>query len=435
MTGTSPEELSADDARILELESHAIAGHTLKLLVLEPRSEPLGVEQLRELIARRLADLPRARQRIEAPEGPHEPPRWVEDERFEIAAHVRERVSAGGDREALWKLTGEVMAERLDHSRPLWALDLVGPLDDGGQAIIARIHHAMADGISCMRLLETILWDAEPSPPGSLKRGAGAGQQRSDATRGRGRDLAAMPASLWRELAGHASRSALDRRIGAARSLAFAPVTLEELKEIGGSLPGHVTVNDVLLAIVAGGLGEWWKDANVRLPRIRAQVPVSLHSRDERADQIGNRDSFLNIDLPLAEPDPLRRLERINAETRKRKRLDDADELYDFFHGLGRIRPLERVAERIASSPREFSLSVSNVPGPRTPISVAGRRVESLGSVAEPAQRHALRVSALSCAGSINIGLCTDPEALPGVERLAMALDDARVELRAATIG
>jgi diacylglycerol O-acyltransferase / wax synthase len=435
VTGTSPEELSADDARILELESHAIAGHTLKLLVLEPDSEPLGIEHLRELIAGRLPELPRARQRIEVQEGTHESLRWVQDERFEIAAHVRERVPAGGDREALWRLTGEVMAERLDHSRPLWAIDLVGPLADGGQAMIARIHHAMADGISCMRLLETILWDAEPISPRSSTHAARARQGPSHPARGRVRELAAIPAALWRELAGHASRSDLDRRIGAARSLAFAPATLQELKEIGGSLPGHVTVNDVLLAIVAGGLARWWANERERLPRIRAQVPVSLHNRDERDEQIGNRDSFLNIDLPLAEPSPLRRVERISAETQKRKRLDDADELYDFFHALACVGPLERVAERLVSSPREFSLSVSNVPGPPTPISVAGRRVESLGSVAEPAQRHALRVSALSCAGSINIGLCTDPEVLPGVERLAAALDHARVELRAATIG
>ena len=435
MSGTAPEQLSADDARILELESHAIAGHTLKLVVLEPASEPLSLEGLRELVAGRLSELSRARQRIEVPEGAQEPPRWVQDERFEIAAHVRELAPTGGDRKALWSLAGELMAERLDHSRPLWAIDLVGPLADSRQALIVRIHHAMADGISCMRLLETMLWDAEPTSPGSSERSARARRAAPHRAQGRVRELAAMPAAVWRELAGHASRSALDRRIGATRSLAFAPATLEELKEIGGSLPGHATVNDVLLGIVAGGLARWWADETKRLPRIRAQVPVSLHHRDEREGEIGNRDSFLNIDLPLAEPNPLRRLERISAETQKRKRLDDADELYDFFHALACIGPLERAAERAASSPREFSLSVSNVPGPPTPVSVAGRRIESLGSVAEPAQRHALRISALSCAGSVNIGLCTDPEALPGVERLAEALDEARMELRAATIG
>ena len=87
------------------------------------------------------------------------------------------------------------------------------------------------------------------------------------------------------------------------------------------------------------------------------------------------------------------------------------------------------------TAPREFSLSISNVPGPRGEVSVAGRRVEHLGSVAEPADRHALRISAISCAGTVGIGLCTDPEALPGVEGLAEALEASLAELRAAAGG
>jgi Wax ester synthase-like Acyl-CoA acyltransferase domain/WS/DGAT C-terminal domain len=431
VTGTSPDELSADDARILGLESEAIAGHTLKLLLLEP-AEPLPIEELRELVADRVGREPRATQRVDLPE--HGSPRWVEDDRFEVAAHVGARRLHGGDVEALWKLAGQIMSERLDHSRPLWALDLVGPLSDDRQAIVARIHHAMADGISCMRLLDAVLWDAVPQPPSSPRafRSPAASQP---TRRGRLGELVEMPGAIWRELANRASDSPLDRRIGAARSLAIVSVPLDDLKRIGKSLPGHVTVNDALLGVVAGGLGEWWRAGRRRLPSIRAQIPVSLHSRDDSTGEIGNRDSYLNVDLPIDEPDPIRRLEQINAETAQRKRLGDADELYDLFHALGRVPALGRIAQRVTSGPREFSLSVSNVPGPRAPITVAGRRVASLGSVAEPAQRHALRVSALSCAGSISIGLCADPEVLPGVERLAAALDDSLAELRAATIG
>jgi diacylglycerol O-acyltransferase / wax synthase len=429
----SPEEFSADDARMLELETDAIAGHTLKLLVLE-RAQPLAIAELRELVAGRLGREPRATQRVELSED--DSPHWIEDADFDIAGQVQEREFAGGGVDELWKLTGRIMSERLDHSRPLWALDLVGPLDDGRQAIVARIHHAMADGISCMRLLDALLWDPEPGPTAQAPAHGRAGTGSSRATsKGRLRELVDMPGAIWRELAGHAAATPLDRSIGSGRSLAFVATSVEELKRIGGALPGHVTVNDVLLAVVAGGLGSWWRETTARLPSIRAQVPVSLHSRDRSDEEIGNRDSFLNIDLPLDEPDPIRRLQRINAETAKRKRLGDAVELYDFFHALGRVAPLGRVAERLASGPGEFSLSVSNVPGPRTPISVGGRRVESLGSVAEPAQRHALRVSALSCAGSINVGLCTDPEALPGVERLAESLDEALAELRTVAIG
>jgi diacylglycerol O-acyltransferase / wax synthase len=434
VTGRSPDELSVDDARILGLESDAIAGHTLKLLLLEARERPLEVSRLRDLVAGRLAREPRATQRVELAEG--DSPHWVEDADFDIAAHVRERAFGDGGVDELWKMTGGIMSERLDHARPLWALDLVGPLDDGRQAIVARIHHAMADGISCMRLLDAVLWD----PESEAVRGApghrpGAGGSGGSASKGRVRELVEMPGAIWRELIGHATASPLDRQIGAERSLAFVATSLDDLKRIGGAVPGHVTVNDVLLAVVAGGLGTWLRQATARLPSIRAQVPVSLHSRDSSDEGIGNRDSFLNVDLPIDDPDPVRRLERINAETAKRKRRGDAVELYDFFHALGRLGPLGRFAEHVASGPGEFSLSVSNVPGPRTPISVAGRRVESLGSVAEPAQRHALRISALSCAGAISVGLCSDPEALPGIDRLAESLGESLAELRTATIG
>jgi diacylglycerol O-acyltransferase / wax synthase len=434
VTGRSPDELSVDDARILGLESDAIAGHTLKLLLLDRRARPLEVSELRELVGERVAREPRATQRVEVSEG--DAPCWVEDADFDIVNHVGERGSGGGSMDELWKLTGRIMSERLDHSRPLWALDLVGPLDDGTRAIVARIHHAMADGISCMRLLDAVLWDPDPGPTSRTGARTRATARSGGATsKGPLREVVDMPGAIWRELIGHAGASPLDRRIGAGRSLAFVAASLEDLKRIGGALPGHVTVNDVLLAIVAGGLGAWWREARVRLPSIRAQVPVSLHSRDHSDEEIGNRDSFLNVDLPIDEPDPIRRLERINLETARRKRLGDAVELYDFFHALGRLGPVGRIAERVTSRPGVFSLSVSNVPGPPTPVRVAGRRVTSLGSVAEPAQRHALRVSALSCAGAINVGLCADPEALPGVERLAESFGDALAELRTATIG
>jgi diacylglycerol O-acyltransferase / wax synthase len=424
------ERLSVDDARILGLESDAITGHTLKLVVLAS-GEPLDLEALRAQVAARLPAGSRGRQRVELqPDGSAE---WVDDEGFDPAAHIERHPVAGCDDDAaLWGEASALMAQRLDHQLPLWRFDLIGPLADGREAIVCRIHHAMADGISSVRFLREVLWDESDEPPPAHPAAAAAttGHQH----RRRVREVARMPGAVARELGHRASDTILDRRIGSARELAFSAFPLAQLKAIGASRPGHVTVNDVFLAGVAGGLRSWLEHAGEGLPKLRAQIPVSLHHRDEGEAELGNRDSFLNVDLPVDEPDPVARLEAINGQTTARKSHGDAEELYDLFHALSRFKHLDHAAQHLAAGPREFSLSISNVPGPSCALSVAGRPVENLFSVAEPADRHALRASAISCAGTIGIGLCTDPEAVAGIDRLAAAIDESLAELRAATL-
>lgn len=423
----SGEQLSDDDARILALESTAIVGHTLKLLVLEPAAEPLDLERLRRSVESRLPAGSRGRQRVELVDRP----RWVADEGFDVTAHVRRAAGAEvADESGAWEVAGRLMAERLDHRRPLWEIDLVGPFDDGREAIVCRIHHAMADGISSVRFFGEVLWD-ELEPPQSPRKPRAAARASGDGGhRHLARELAAIPGAIGRELAHRADDTVLDRRIGGARELAFAAFPLEQLKAIGASRPGHVTVNDVLLAGVAGGLRNWLEHAGERLPRLRAQIPVSLHHRDESADDLGNRDSFLNVDLPVDDPDPLSRLTAINAQTSAGKAHGDASELYDLFHALSRFEHLDAAAQRLAAGPREFSLSISNVPGPGGRLGVLGRGIERLYTVAEPADRHALRASAISCAGTLGIGLCTDPDAVAGVDGLAAAIERSLAELR-----
>jgi len=422
-----PDLLSVDDARILGLESAAIAGHTLKLIVLDPAAEPLDLASLRAAVDRRLPPQSRGRDRVEL--GP--PARWVADDAFDVTAHLRRAEGTQGiDERAAWAAAAALMSQRLDHERPLWRFDLIGPLADGREAIVCRIHHAMADGISAVRFLREVLWDEVDEPmKGSRAAPGPAAQERPRLVA----ELARMPGALARELGHRASDTVLDRRIGSARELAFAAAPLDQLKAIGAALPGHVTVNDVLLGGVAGGLRHWLEHAGERLPRLRAQVPVSLHHRSEAAEELGNRDSFINVELPIAEADPVERVLAISSQTSARKQHRDAEELYDLFHALARYKHLDRAAERLAGGPREFSLSISNVPGPGCGLAIAGRGVRSLYSVAEPADRHALRISAISCSGEVGIGLCTDPEAVAGIDALALAIGDSLGELGEAT--
>jgi WS/DGAT/MGAT family acyltransferase len=457
------DRLTPEDARILGLETTAIAGHTCKVTVVEPGPDgPIELDGLRAHVGARLDRVPRCRQRVVCTPLGVAPPAWADDPEFDVARHVHGHVATEpiGD-ECFRRIAGELMGTRLDHSLPLWRIDVVAPLEGGRTGIVTRIHHAMADGISALRLCQDLLWDLEPDPPqpapsswspgpapsGRRLLASGLADRAVRAARGVAtgiaglahprrvaagvREAAREPAALIRELSPLSSSSTLDRHIGSRRELAFADAALDELKRVehavGERVGRHVTVNDVALAAVAGGLRRWLRGDGAAA--MRAQVPVSMHHRDEGASELSNRDSFLSVDLPLSEPDPLRRLELINAEMIERKDLHDADALYAFFHRLSHAGPLYREAMRLAAGPREFSLSISNVPGPRDPVYVMGRRVSDLHSIAEPADRHALRVSAISLAGTMHFALCTDPDALPDVDRLGRGIERSITEL------
>jgi NRPS condensation-like uncharacterized protein len=420
--------LAADDARILNLESAAITGHTLKLVILDPGSHPIDLDGLKATVEQRLSAQPRATQRVDTA---GTDPRWVPATDFDINDHVRRTSTPATATEAdMWRIVSDLMSEHLDRDRPLWTLDVIGPLADGREAIAARIHHAMADGLACVRFLESVLFDAHQDAPPAT--GPQPGQRPAEKTLTREEEVRRLPGALARELVHRHSDSPFDQPITVARELAFAVAPLAEMKRIGASRPGGATVNDVLLAIVAGGLREWLPNDPARA-HLRAQVPVSLHHRDEGTVAAGNRDSFMNIDLPLGEADPLARLDQISTETTKRKRLDDAEEMYDLFHALSRVKRLDKVMQRLAGSASEFSFAISNVPGPANPVAVAGRTVQHLFSSSEPGAHHALRISAISCGGEIGVGLCTDPSALADIAGLAAAIDRSYAELRSAT--
>ncbi len=448
------DRLSPDDAAILALESAAITGHTCKLLLVEPGSfGPIELDDLRRHVDARLWRTPRARRRVARTPLGLAPPVWVDDPGFDVAAHVTASPPPAGD--GLEGLVSERMAQRLDHSRPLWHMDLIGPLADGTSAIVWRIHHAMADGMTCLRLGSELLWDQDeapaedPGPPWLPERqpsqrrllgsalaaravaaGSALGRGARELTRprrlaGAARSLPQLPRALRRELRPLPVDSPLDAQISAQREVAFVARPLADLhrseQQARERLGAHVTINDLLLAAVAGGIRHWLEDERMPLDPMRVKVPVSLH-RPGEGDDVANRDSFLFLDLPCDQSDPDARLARITSEAETAKADHDAAALYSFFHGLSHLGPLGRAGVKLASSPHEFSLAVSNVPGPRDPIYVLGRRVRELYSFAEPADRHALRVSAISCDGAMRVGLCTDPAVLHGLDRLAEGL-------------
>ncbi len=423
MASAAPEPLSVEDARILALEEGPVRGHTCKLVLLDGVR---GVDELREHVALRLDREYRLGVRLVAGDAPA----WEPDPAVAIERQVRDagRVDEAGLPEAV----GALMAERLPRDRPLWALDVVA-IGDRRTALVWRIHHALADGSTAMRMARNVLFDdrAEVAvPPSRPAPGAGHGaveaRRPTDSRLAPLRSALHVPAALHRELARRGAETALDAEIGERRAVAFVDVELDVVKRIAHALPEHATVNDVVLTAVAGGLRAWLDGLGAHPHALRVKVPVSLH---QPGDDDGNRDSFICVDLPIDEADPVARLGAIATETRERKRDHDAQTLDVFFRDLSHMsRSLERFAEHWAESPRVFTLNVSNVPGPRGPLSVLGAPVASMHSLAEIGHRHALRVAVVSANGRIGFGFCTDADAIGSPRPIA---DGVAAELRA----
>jgi diacylglycerol O-acyltransferase len=439
------ERLSDEDARILACERGDVRGHVCKILIVEGQQD---VHALRAHVEPRLAALPRLCDcLVEAPLG-IAPPVWVPQEDFALDSHIRDGGRAR-DHSELERAVASLMEARLDRDRPLWTIDVIA-LDEGRTALVLRLHHCMADGATAMRIVRSLLLDGERHEPEVTTNGGAAKSPTraallADAVRWRaawivrgGRDHGGPDArrahhrrkrlaAIRRELSPRGRPSPLAHAVGPRRTVAFLSFELDEIRALGRETPEHATVNDVVLAAVAGGLRCWLVHTGLEPHQLRVKVPVSLHKPGGGHE--ANRDSFMVVDLPLDEPDPVVRLLAIAAETRERKAAHDADELDAFINDLGRLsRSLERLAEHWAMSPRVFALNVSNVPGPEGELTIMGAPLLELHTLAEVAERHALRVAVVGATRRLSFGLCADADV---VQRLDLIADGIAAELRA----
>jgi diacylglycerol O-acyltransferase len=406
--------LGPEDLAILRLESPTIAGHCAKIVTVDPipGTGRLSVEALREHIGARLGRLPRLTERL-SDDG--RPPRWVADRAFDIRNHVRRwaRERPATQPEVLDAIAS-LMASRLDRSRPLWSVDLV-ELEDDRTTLVVLLHHCMADGASAIRVLSEVLWDPV-IPVADLPMRAPA-----PLAGGLSLDLRGV---VRRELMPEGTDTPLDRHPSRRRRVAVTRGNLAALKRAGKTVAEGATVNDVLLCVVAGGLRRWLEHHGGPLGGFRVKVPVSLHDAHERSDDLGNHDSFLVVDVGTDEPDPIERLRAIAARTRELKTRHDAQSLDRVFRDLRRISAL--ASQALASwteNPRIFAINVSNVPGPRTAVSMMGAAVGDLWALAEIGDRHALRVAAVSLSDELSIGLCADAVAVPDPETIASGIE------------
>ncbi|HEY2287178.1 MAG TPA: WS/DGAT domain-containing protein [Streptosporangiaceae bacterium] len=421
MTASAGRPLSPEDLRILALEDETVAGHTCKVIVL---SGAVGLDQLRSSIARRLDAAPMLGMRLGETGGA---PWWMPDPHVDLSAQVVASSLVPGhaaalDEAGLRIAVARIFEQHLDRSRPLWRIDVLPRLARGRSALVWRIHHALADGSTAMRMAGSVLWDDQPGAAGDGSAPAPSGPA---ARRPAGHHRLAALGAVARAAPQPWLRSPFDGDIGARRAVAFARAGLAELRAAARAADG-ATVNDAVLTIVSGGLRRWLEAHHGHLGAVRVKVPVSLHGlpHDHGADAArpGNRDSFFCLDLPLAPADPAERLASIRQATRTRKQAHDARHLDAVMRELAGAPRLSQFAERVLSHPRSFALNVSNVPGPRQPVQVLGVPVQAMYSLAEIGEHHALRVAVVSLAGTLNFGLVADPTLVADVDDLAACL-------------
>jgi diacylglycerol O-acyltransferase len=455
---TNPDRLSGLDSSFLHLEDGATHMHVAGAAILEGRAP--AYDELIEHILSRLHLVPRYRQRLAFVPFGQGRPVWVDDPHFNVAFHVRHTAlpSPGGD-EQLKRLCGRIFSQALDRSRPMWELWLVEGLADDRFALLSKTHHALVDGISGVDIA-TVLFDTSPEPAGiaperqrtprplptdaqlladALLERATAPAEIARSVRAALRGPRQVAAKLGSAAYGlgavaraglrTAPPSPLNVRIGPHRRFTWVRGDLQQFKTVKNALGG--TVNDVVLASVAGALGRYLRrrDEPIDDSVLRAMVPVSVRADVERG-ALGNRVAAMWAGLPIGEADPITRLQTISSEMSGVKESGQAVGAQVLTELTGFAPPtIMAQAARMSAHQRMFNLVVTNVPGPQFPLYMLGRRLQEMFPMVPLAANQALGVAIMSYDGHLNYGLNADFDALPDVERLAQDLSDAIAEL------
>jgi len=452
------DRLTAIDASFLSNESDSTHMHIGAVLIFE--GPPPSYDDFVDHVESRLPYVPRYRQKLIYPPLDAGRPLWADDAAFNLSFHMRHTaLPSPGDDKELISLSNRVFSQGLDRARPLWEMWLVQELADDRFAVLIKSHHAMIDGISGVDI-GTVIFDVTPDPEPVLSDDDWSPHTEPssiDLLRRSATELASAPAELGSRLVNAIRRpeSVVDRlsdqaegiaeiarafadpapevplntEIGPHRRIAWARAQLSDFKKVKDTF--STTVNDVVLAIVAGSVREWLIARGVPTDdlELRAMVPVSVRSEDERG-QLGNKLATMRAPLPVYEEDPVARLEIVTAamdglkQSKQALGAETIARLNDFAPPT-----LLAQAARLTFSTRLFNLLVTNVPGPQIPLYVLGRRLDETFPIAFLAKNHALAIGVMSYDGQVNIGLLGDYDAMPDIDLIAAGLNAALDEL------
>ena len=464
------DRLSPLDASFLYAEEPTTPMHVGSVAVFQEPEDGFDHDRLVRLVADRIALVPRYRQRVREVPGRLANPVWADDAAFDIGYHVRRSaLPKPGTDEQLVELVARVQSRPLDRGRPLWEMYLVEGLADDRFAVITKTHPAMVDGIGAVDIGQVIL-DAHPERPAARARVmrkplVDTWHPQPEPTRAElvagalGETIRRPTASLdlvrgglggLRDAAGRVAGAAgglLSTGLTAARPAPVSPLNvavtgqrrfatvatdLDDYRRVRKAHGG--TVNDVVLAAVAGGLRAWLltRGEAVRTSTtVRAAVPLSVHD-DGDAEPVGNRVATYLVDLPVGEPSPVMRLHQVSYQMKAPKETGRAVRAESLV-GLAGFAPptLHALGARVASgmSRRWFNLVVTNVPGPQQPLYAGAARLLASYPVIPLARTQALSIGLTSYDGGVYHGLNADRDALPDLDVLAQCLVDAGEEL------
>jgi WS/DGAT/MGAT family acyltransferase len=432
----------------LEIEDASLPMHMGSVAIFEAgpllrAGGGLDLERVLQAAEAQLHRAPRFRQKL-ASIPLFEHPVWIDDPSFNLAYHIRHSaVPHPGDDRQLKRLAGRILSQRLDRSRPLWETWLIEGVDGDRFAVVTKLHHCMADGVSSsgVSMLVGTRQDYQPGKPRAwtprkppadasmiademLRRARAPlsllGGGRRPSAKG-GRDAASLVDSLRTTARGawHAAQAGLNPvsetplnvAIGPHRRFDWTRLPLAEVKRVGRAAGGKV--NDVVLALVAGSVRQFLESRAQDPDGIEFRVAVPVNVRTE-ADQgeLGNRVSSLIIPLPLDETDPWRRLVRVVETTRKLKRSGESQAV-DLVGRLADWLPTGVMARVSQASSRAVNMIVTNVPGPRVPVYMLGARMLESYPLVPLMAGEALNIALFSYEGGLFWGFNADWDAIP----------------------
>jgi diacylglycerol O-acyltransferase len=458
------ERMDGADAAFLYLETPTVHMHTLKIAILEP-GEHLGFDSFVSGTLARLKRLPPMRRRVvKIPLGLNHPV-WVTLPQIDPRRHLhRHRVPGEGSMRDLEVLIGRIASTPLDRRFPLWELHYCEGLADGRVAVVGKMHHALADGAAANALLGNITdvrsAEVPPAPddvyestvdvPGRLwlmrralldaivqivllpalvvrtVRGLGA------AIRYRSRYGREVPKPVL-----DAPRTSFNGSLTAARSFATVTLPFDEVRRIRAQHEG-VTINDLVLAVVSGALRRWLAAHDERPSQsLTAGVPIGTDQRGAPPRLGGNRVANMFTTLATDVDDPVARLRQISRTSSKAKQIQQHMGL-ELMSDWGQFIPpavfpkLVRAYSRIGAASwhaAAFNATVSNVPGPREPVTIGGARLSDMFSVGPLADGIGLNVTVWSYVSKLNFSLLACTDLLPDVQVLASYFPDALADL------